>query len=73
MDSYHIEPLYPSNEVNPVAINLTPISEVLTGIVGIMPALVDFVVGILPVIIVVILISFIAGFFDKIVAMIGRV
>jgi hypothetical protein len=55
-----------------VTINLTPITEVLQGIVGVMPALVDFVVGILPVIIVVILISFIAGFFDKIVAMIGR-
>ncbi len=55
-----------------MAINLTPITEVLQGIVGVMPSLVDFVVGILPVIIVVILISFIAGFFDKIVAMIGR-
>lgn len=56
-----------------MAINLTPVSEVLTGIVGVMPALVDFVVGVLPVIIVVILISFIASFFDRIVAMIGRI
>lgn len=56
-----------------MAINLTPISEVLQGIVNVMPDLVDFVVGVLPVIIVVILISFIAAFFDRIVAMIGRV
>jgi len=55
-----------------MAVNLTPVSEVLTGIVGIMPNLVDFVVSILPVIVVVILISFIAAFFDRIVGMIGR-
>ncbi len=55
-----------------MAINLTPISDVLQGIVAVMPDLVDFVVGVLPVIIVVILISFIAAFFDRIVAMIGR-
>jgi hypothetical protein len=56
-----------------MAINLTPVSEVLTGIVAIMPDLVNFVVGVLPVIIVVILIGFIASFFDRIVAMIGRI
>ncbi|MFA7121482.1 MAG: hypothetical protein WC277_08360 [Bacilli bacterium] len=55
------------------AINLTPVSEVLQGIVSVMPDLVGFVVGILPVIIVVILISFIAAFFDRIVGMIGRI
>ena len=55
-----------------MSINLTPISEILQGIVGIMPSMVDFVVGVLPVIIVVILVSFIAAFFDRIVAMIGR-
>lgn len=56
-----------------MGINLTPVSEVLQGIVSIMPDLVGFVVGILPVIIVVILISFIAAFFDRIVGMIGRI
>ncbi|MFA7087676.1 MAG: hypothetical protein WC145_13485 [Aliarcobacter sp.] len=55
-----------------MAINLTPVSEVLSGIVGVMPSLVDFVVSILPVIVVVILVSFIAAFFDRIVGMIGR-
>ena len=56
-----------------MSINLTPVTEVLQGIVTVMPELVNFVVSILPVIIVVILISFIAAFFDRIVAMIGKI
>jgi hypothetical protein len=59
--------------VDVLAINLTPVTEVLQGIVTVMPELVNFVVSILPVIIVVILISFIAAFFDRIVAMIGKI
>lgn len=53
-----------------MAVNFTPITEVLEGVVGLMPNLVDFVVGVLPIIVVMIVISFIACFFDSIVSMI---
>lgn len=50
-------------------VNLTPVGEVLGGIVAIMPNLVEFVIAILPVLIVIILITFIASFFDRIVGL----
>jgi hypothetical protein len=59
-----------SNEVLIVAVNFTPITEMLTAVVGIMPALADFVVGVMPIIFIMIIISFIAYFFDAIVGMI---
>jgi len=50
-------------------VNLTPVGEILGGIVDIMPNLVEFVIAILPVLIVIILITFIASFFDRIVGL----
>jgi hypothetical protein len=50
-----------------MGINLTPISEILTGVVTILPALVDFVVNLLPVSIAIMICGFIGAIFAKII------
>jgi len=49
-----------------VAINLTPISEIITGVVGFLPDLVDLVVNLIPVSIALAIAAFIIGIFAAI-------
>lgn len=51
-----------------MAVNLTPISEILQGVVAFLPDLVDFVVNLLPVSIAVMICAFIGAIFAKIVS-----
>ena len=46
------------------AINWTPISEIITGLVEFLPSLLELVMGMLPIIIVIAIVTFIVGFLD---------
>ena len=50
-----------------MAINLTPISEILQGVVSFLPDLVDFVVNLLPVSIAIMIVGFVGAIFAKII------
>lgn len=54
-------------------VNLTGITELLNQVVLMMPAFVDLIVAVLPVMIVLIIIGFVAGLFDGIISMIQGV
>jgi hypothetical protein len=50
-----------------MAINLTPISEILTGVVGFIPDLVDLVVNLIPLSIAIAIAGFIVAIFAKVI------
>lgn len=54
-------------------INLTGISDLLTQVVGLMPSFVDLIVAVLPVMLVLIIVGFLAGLFDGIIQMVKGV
>lgn len=56
-----------------MAINFTPIQEVLTAVVSIVPNLIDLITGILPAIIAIAIVTFIAGFFGKVLSMMDKI
>jgi hypothetical protein len=51
-------------------INLTPITEIITGVVGILPSFLDLVLGIIPIVIVLSVAGFLIKFWNKILDMI---
>jgi hypothetical protein len=51
-----------------MAINLTPISEILGGVVGFIPDLVDLVVNLIPLTIALAISTFIVGIFAAVLA-----
>lgn len=51
-----------------MAVNLTPISEILAGVVSFLPNLIDLVVGLIPVTIAIGVATFITGLFVAILA-----
>lgn len=54
-------------------INLTGIADLLTQVVGLMPAFVDLIVAVLPVMLVLIIVGFLSGLFDGIIQMVKGV
>ena len=50
------------------AINWTPISEIIDGLVSFLPDLLDLVMGMLPIIIVISVVTFVVGYLDRILA-----
>lgn len=54
-------------------INLTGIADLLTQVVGLMPSFVDLIVAVLPVMLVLIIVGFLAGLFDGIIQMVKGV
>ena len=54
-------------------INLTGIADLLTQVVGLMPSFVDLIVAVLPVMLVLIIVGFLAGLFDGIIHMVKGV
>lgn len=56
-----------------MVVNFTPIQEVLTAVVGLVPSLIDLITGIFPAIVAMAVIAFIGGFLGKILGMMDRV
>ena len=53
------------------AINFTPIQELLTAVINLIPSFMDLVVAIAPLIVVIAIVAFILKFLDKIIAMLN--
>lgn len=53
------------------AINFTPIQELLTAVINLIPSFMDLVVAIAPLVVVIAIVSFILKFLDKIIAMLN--
>ena len=53
------------------AINFTPIQELLTAVINLIPSFMDLVVAIAPLVVVIAIVSFILKFLDKIIQMLN--
>jgi len=53
------------------AINFTPIQELLTAVIGLIPSFMDLVVAIAPLVVVIAIVGFILKFLDRIISMLN--